>query len=193
MDPKDFDHIPYDQLSHEQQEARKASRAHLVSAAMKTSDEIDRVALHTVRGLNILQKKDEFGMIVGQVFDRSELSRQVMVAQLYEITIHFLGLSNECDREREEINVMLKEDGDGFFVTAPSYTAEELVAERSDVYNAIMAGDMHECGLVCQLPDEESSFCLCLVKKDVAWDNDEDVEIIQLSDPDFNLIIDYTI
>ena len=61
MDAKDFDHIPYNELSPEQQEARKASRAPLVEAAKQVSKQIDFETYGTIRGLNILKEEDADG------------------------------------------------------------------------------------------------------------------------------------
>lgn len=190
MDTKDFDHIPYNELTSEQQEARKAARASLVEKAKQVSKQIDFEALGTVRGLNILKEEDADGYIAGQVWDKSELSRQIILSHLHQITLHFIGLSPEAKAERDETNKLLLEFGEDP-IEEPLISVDILEDEADDLYGMITEGVMEEYGVRCDT-DEDYPFILNLVKKDVVWDNDEEVMIINLSDPDFNLIIDFT-
>jgi len=189
MNAKDFDHIPYNELNPEQQEARKASRAPLVEAAKQVSKQIDYETYGTVRGLNILKEEDADGWIAGQVWDKSEVSRLIILSHLHSITLHFLGLSDVAKADRASINEFLAKDGQAPLVE-PVFSISQFDEEAAIMYDMIALGKIEEYGVRCEA-DEDHTFILNLVRKDVVWDNDEMVQIIKLDDPDFNLIIDY--
>lgn len=193
MDAKEFDHIPWDQLNPEQQAARRYSRAPHVAAAKRISADLDFRATGKIRGLNIYQDSDArdgvVGAMDGQVYDCSPLVREIIMQNVDQVSLHLLGLSPTLMDERKVINALLVKAGE-HEVPEPDLTKEMIEREMLDTRHMLAGGASTPKGISVDMGDGYH-FTIGLVLKSVRWMFDDEIQIVNLDDPDFNIIVDY--